>query len=54
MGRLFPESKVRVITIIDGHPIEIIDGKLSIRRVLRVPVASFSCLFSLLQTSTAL
>ena len=38
---------LRVITIIDGPSIEIIDGMSSIRRVLRVPVASFSCLFSL-------
>ena len=45
---------VRVITIIDGLSIEIIDGISSIRRVLRVPVASFSCRFSLLQTAAAL
>ena len=48
------EGQLRVITIIDGLSIEIIDGTSSIRRVLRVPVASFSCLFSLLQTATAL
>ena len=50
----FHAYAMRAITIIDGLSIEIIDGISSIRRVLRVPVASFSCLFSLLQTAAAL
>ena len=42
---------LRVIKLIDAPLIKIIDGRFASRRVLGVPVASFSCLFALTEAS---
>ena len=51
-AHIYRQSHLRVIKLIDAPLIKIIDGMFARRRVLQVPVASFSCLFSLTKAST--